>query len=152
MSLRGAKRRSNLICDSHAARLCVVPNVTVLAKWSTKQRVYQILSDSPARPPERPGRPPGPSDVVEPYFRPRQHFKAEQIPQVMDILKSRDSWTWVEANRELLKHSLRPAANKINVFLRDLGFRWDRSRQRWFRGEAGQAETEPCGKECEQPS
>jgi len=100
----------------------------------SKQRVHQILSDFPARPPGKPGRPPAPLEDIQPQFQPRQCFKAEQIPQVMEILKGRDSWTWVEAERELLKHSLRPAANKINVFLRDLDFQWDRRRRRWFRG------------------
>lgn len=90
----------------------------------SKQRVHQNLTDSPARRPGKPGRPPAPLDHIRPQFQPRQYFKAEQIPRVMDMHRSRDSWTWVEAERELRKHNLKPAANRINVFLRDLGFLW----------------------------
>jgi len=42
MSLRGAKRRSNLMCYSHAARLSVVPNVTAIVPSYTKELSWQF--------------------------------------------------------------------------------------------------------------
>jgi transposase len=99
----------------------------------SKQRVYQILSASSGLEPGKPGRRPSPPEDRERKFPPREGFKQDRIPQVKEILSERDDWTWAEADSELQRRGLKPPATKINTFLRELGFSFDRRKKRWLR-------------------
>jgi transposase len=59
----------------------------------------------------------------------------DQIPRVLEILRNRDSWTWLEADLELQKSGLNPPALDINRFLREAGFVWNRKSMRWLQSE-----------------
>jgi len=83
----------------------------------TRQRVHQILK-SPEHKPR--GRKPLLDEAAE--------------TQVKEVLASRDSWTWLEAETALAEINLRVPAMKIFDLLRDLGFKKiARNNARWFK-------------------
>jgi transposase len=83
----------------------------------TRQRVHQILK-SPEHKPR--GRKPLLDETAE------NHVK--------EVLVSRDSWTWLEAESALADIDLRVPAMKIFDLLRDLGFKKiARNNARWFK-------------------
>jgi transposase len=101
----------------------------------SRQRVSQILTIPPTWRPRKPGRKPVPLELLEYRPEPRQHFRRQQIPRVKAILRSRSTWTWVEAEAELLRYNLKPPARNIHDFLRDVGFRWNPKRARWVKDQ-----------------
>ncbi len=99
----------------------------------SRQRVHQILSGPSVLEPRKPGRKPSPPEDKDRKFPPRQHFKSDRIPEVKKILCKRDDWTWAEADAALQIKGLKPPAAKINEFLREVGFSFDRLKRRWVR-------------------
>ena len=83
----------------------------------TRQRVHQILK-SPEHKPR--GRKPLLDETAE--------------KQVKEVLASRDSWTWLEAETVLAEINLRVPAMRIFDLLRELGFsKIARNNARWFK-------------------
>ena len=83
----------------------------------TRQRVHQILKSPEHKPRGR---------------KPLLDEKAEK--QVKEVLSSRDSWTWLEAETALAEINLRVPAMRIFDLLRELGFsKVARNNARWFK-------------------
>lgn len=107
----------------------------------SRQRVGEILSASPARRAGKPGRPIRIEPDLEwdvsdlPPGGKREGLSGQQRRRMREILRSRNSWAWWEADQALKAEGIIAAAISITPTLRELGFKHDRGRKRWVRSK-----------------